>query len=71
LVEILYALLENAPTAKWIICGIFVNLSTFEKGRKYLVQEKVYARFVPFIVSFDEKLREATLKVLRNCAFEW
>jgi hypothetical protein len=71
LVEVLYALLEKEIALRWIICGIFVNLSTIERGRKFLVEDKVYARFVPYIISFDEKLREATLKVLRNCAFEW
>lgn len=35
------------------------------------MEDKVYIRFIPYIVSFDEKLREATLKVLRNCVFEW
>jgi hypothetical protein len=70
-VEILYAHLENTAAVRWIICGIFVNLASLERGRKFMVEDKVYRRFVPFLVSFEEKLREATLKVLRNCAFEW
>lgn len=36
-----------------------------------MTEDKVYKRFIPFIVSFDSKLRESTLKILRNCAFEW
>ena len=51
--------------------GVFVNLSASERGRRFLVEEGVWVRFVGFVVEFEERLREASLKILRNCAFEW
>ena len=71
LMEILYALLENKEKLRWIIVGVFVNVAAIERGRRFLVEEGMGVRFVKFVNSFDGKLREASLKIVRNCAFEW
>lgn len=71
LIEILYTHLEKEVKLRWIVGGILVNLASIERGRKFMTEDKVYKRFVPFVVSFDSKLRESALKILRNCAFEW
>lgn len=36
-----------------------------------MIEDKVYKRFISLVVSFDFKIREAALRILRNCAFEW
>lgn len=51
--------------------GVFVNVSSVERGRHFLVEELICIRFIQYISANDEKLREAALKILRNCAFEW
>jgi hypothetical protein len=68
-VEVLYALLERELKLRWILVGVFVNISAVERGRRFLVEEGVYVRFIRYLVEFDEKLREASLKIMRNCAF--
>lgn len=71
LMEVLYALLENEEKLRWIVVGIFVNLSAIERGRRFLVEDSICIRFIQYLSSFNEKLREASLKIMRNCAFEW
>ena len=71
LMEVLYAIHEQKREIRWIVDGIFVNVSSFERGRRFLVEEGMGIRFVQFINSMDEKEREASLKLVRNCAFEW
>ena len=56
---------------RWIVVGVFVNVSAIERGRRFLVEEAFVMRFVPYLMNFNEKLREGTLKIVRNCAFEW
>lgn len=71
LVEVLFALLEREEKNKWVLISIFVNMSSVERGRRYLIEEGLYKRFVPFLNAPSEKVREGTLKITRNCAFEW
>ena len=71
LMEVLYALMEQKIKVRWIVVGIFVNVSAIERGRKFLVEEGMGVRFVQYINSADERLREACLKITRNCTFEW
>ena len=38
LMEVLYALMEQKEKVRWIVVGIFVNVSAIERGRKFLVE---------------------------------
>jgi hypothetical protein len=51
--------------------NIFTNITSIERGRKYMVEDKICSRFIGYFHTFDEKLREASLKIVRNCSFEW
>ena len=63
--------MEQKEKIRWIVVGIFVNVSAIERGRKFLVEEGMGIRFVQYLTSPDERLREASLKITRNCVFEW
>lgn len=71
LVEVLYGLLEHQEKCRWILVSIFTNLTASERGRKFMVEDHICSRFAAHFHAFDEKLREASLKIVRNCAFEW
>ena len=49
MVEVLFALLEREEKYQWVVVGIFVNMSSLERGRRYLIDEALYKRFVPFL----------------------
>lgn len=51
--EVLYALMEQKDKMRWIVVGIFVNVSAIERGRKFLVEEGMGVRFVEYISNHD------------------
>jgi RecB family endonuclease NucS len=53
LMEVLFALLEQKEKLRWIVVGVFVNVSAAERGRRFLVEEGMGVRFVQYINSFD------------------
>lgn len=67
----IYSLLDKKPNRAWIIANVFVNLSAFDHGRKYVAQEKLYTRFLEFIHDEKDALRLAVLRIVRNVAFLW
>jgi hypothetical protein len=73
LIEALYGFMENKAKSKrqWVIVNIFVNITSFEFGRKFAAMEKIHIRFLKFINEESEALRLAVLRILRNVAFEW
>ena len=46
LMEILFALLETQEKFRWIVVGIFVNVSAVDRGRRFLVEDGMGVRFV-------------------------
>ena len=46
LMEILFSLLEKEEKVRWIIVGIFVDVSAIDRGRRFLVEDGITVRFV-------------------------
>ncbi len=57
LMEVLYTLLEKEEKLRWIVVGVFVNVSAAERGRRFLVEDLIAVRFVQYLCAFDERLR--------------
>lgn len=55
--EVLYTLLEKEEKLRWIVVGVFVNVSAAERGRRFLVEDLIAVRFVQYLCAFDERLR--------------
>ena len=71
LLTVIYSFLESKPNRAWVIANVFVNLSSFEHGRRYVAQEKIYLGLIPYMSSEKDALRLAILRILRNVAFLW